>query len=61
MFFRMMLLVWEFGLELAAVSRMTDSEKDLELLLLRQHCGSSSGNRNEDRQFHAGRRGRWRC
>jgi hypothetical protein len=29
MFFRMMLLVWEFGLEWAAVSRMTDREKDL--------------------------------
>jgi hypothetical protein len=36
MFFRMILFVWDFVLDLAAVSRMTDDEKDLEILLLRQ-------------------------
>ena len=36
MFFRVILFVWDFVLDLAAVSRMTDDEKDLEILLLRQ-------------------------
>lgn len=36
MVFRMVLFIWEFVLDLAAVSRMTDDEKDLEILLLRQ-------------------------
>jgi hypothetical protein len=36
MFFRVILFVWDFVLDLVAVSRMTDDEKDLEILLLRQ-------------------------
>lgn len=36
MFFRVFLFVWDFVLDLAAVSCMTDDEKDLEILLLRQ-------------------------
>jgi hypothetical protein len=35
-FFRVMLFVWQFVLDLFAVMRMTDDEKDLEILLLRQ-------------------------
>ena len=33
---RMVLYVWEFVLDVAAVSRLTEGEKDLENLLLRQ-------------------------
>ena len=36
MFFRAMLFVWVFVLDLAAISRMANEEKDLEILLLRQ-------------------------
>jgi hypothetical protein len=36
MFFRMLLFVWEFALDLAAVMRRTTDEKDLELMLRRQ-------------------------
>jgi hypothetical protein len=36
MFFRGMLFVWQFMLDLVAVMRMTDDEKDLEIMLLRQ-------------------------
>ena len=36
MFFRVLLFVWQFVLDLAAVMRMTDDEKDLEIMLLRQ-------------------------
>jgi hypothetical protein len=36
MFFRVMLVVWQFLLDLVAVLRMTDDEKDLEIMLLRQ-------------------------
>ena len=36
MFFRVILFIWDFVLDLAAVSRMTDDEKDSEILLLRQ-------------------------
>ncbi|NDJ76888.1 MAG: hypothetical protein GYB65_11570 [Chloroflexi bacterium] len=36
MVFRMVLFVWEFVLDLVAVLRMTDDEKDLEIMLLRQ-------------------------
>ena len=36
MFFQMMLFVWMFVLDLAAIYRLSDEEKDLELLLLRQ-------------------------
>lgn len=36
MFFRVVLSLWEFVLDLAAMSRLTDDEKDLEILLLRQ-------------------------
>jgi putative transposase len=36
MFFRTILFVWEFLLDVLAVSRLTDDEKDLEILLLRQ-------------------------
>ena len=36
MFFRMILFVWEFVLDLAGVIRMTKDEKDLEIMLLRQ-------------------------
>ena len=35
MFFRIILFVWEFVLDLAAVMRMATDEKDLEILLLR--------------------------
>jgi hypothetical protein len=36
MFFRVMMFVWQFMLDLIAVQRMTDDEKDLEIMLLRQ-------------------------
>ncbi len=36
MAFRALLFAWEFLLDVLAVSRMTDDEKELEILLLRQ-------------------------
>ncbi|NDJ77904.1 MAG: hypothetical protein GYB65_16770 [Chloroflexi bacterium] len=36
MYFRVMLFVWQFMLELVAVMQMTDDEKDAEIMLLRQ-------------------------
>jgi hypothetical protein len=36
MFFRVTLFVWRFVLDLIAMARMTDDEKDLEIMLLRQ-------------------------
>jgi putative transposase len=36
MFFRVMLFGWQFLLDLIAVLRMSDDEKDLEIMLLRQ-------------------------
>ncbi len=36
MFFQLVLFGWFFVLDLAAVSRLTDSEKDLEIMVLRQ-------------------------
>jgi hypothetical protein len=36
MFFRVMLFVWQFGLDLITVICMTDDEKDLENMLFRQ-------------------------
>ncbi len=36
MFCRFVLFIWEFVLDVAAVSRLAESEKDLEILLLRQ-------------------------
>jgi putative transposase len=35
-FFQMMLFAWTFVLDMAAICRMSDEEKDLEILLLRQ-------------------------
>ncbi len=43
MFLRMMLFVWQFVLDLVAVMRMTDDEKDLEIMLLRQQRARSVG------------------
>jgi hypothetical protein len=40
MFFRVVLFVWDFVLDLTVISRMTDDEKDLEILLLRQQLGT---------------------
>jgi putative transposase len=36
MFFRVMLFEWQFVLDLVAVMQMTDDEKDLEIMVLRQ-------------------------
>jgi hypothetical protein len=36
MLFRVVLFVWEFLMDVPAVSRLSDDEKELELLLLRQ-------------------------
>jgi hypothetical protein len=36
MFFRVMMFVWQFVLDLIAVMHMTDDEKDIEIMLLRQ-------------------------
>jgi putative transposase len=36
MFFRVVMFVWEFVLDLVAVMRMTNDEKDIEIMLLRQ-------------------------
>jgi hypothetical protein len=36
MFFRIVLFIWEFVLDMATVSQLTEGEKDLEILLLRQ-------------------------
>jgi hypothetical protein len=36
MFFRMVLFVWQFALDLVVVMRMTDDEKNLEIMLLPQ-------------------------
>jgi transposase InsO family protein len=41
MVFRVILFVWDFVLDLAAISRMTDDGKDLEILLLRQQLRSA--------------------
>ena len=60
MFFRIVLFIWEFVLDVAAVCRLTEGEKDLEILLLRQQLRIVEENRNEDRRFRAGRRCRWR-
>jgi hypothetical protein len=35
-FFRIVLFIWEFVLDVAAVSQLTENEKDLEILLFRQ-------------------------
>ena len=36
MVFRVVLFVWEFLVDVLAVSQLSDEEKELELLLLRQ-------------------------
>jgi hypothetical protein len=36
MVFRVILFLWEFLMDVLAVSRLSDEEKELELLLLRQ-------------------------
>ena len=36
MFFQIVLFVWQFMLDLVAVMRLADDEKDLEIMLLRQ-------------------------
>ncbi len=36
MFYQIVLFVWQFVLDLVAVLGMTDDEKDLEIMLLRQ-------------------------
>ena len=36
MVFRMVLFVWEFLMDVLAVSRLSDDEKEVEILLLRQ-------------------------
>lgn len=36
MIFRLILFMWAFVLDLAAVSRLAEDEKDLEIMLLRQ-------------------------
>jgi hypothetical protein len=36
MFFCVMMFVWEFVLDLVAVLGMTDDDKDVEIMLLRQ-------------------------
>ncbi len=36
MIFRLILFVWAFVLDLAAVSRLAEDEKDLDIMLLRQ-------------------------
>jgi hypothetical protein len=59
MVFRIVLFIWEFVLDLAAVSRLTDSEKDLEILLLQQQLRIVEENKTEDRRFRAGKRCRW--
>jgi hypothetical protein len=35
MVFRVLLFMWEFLMDVLTISRLTDDEKDLELLLLR--------------------------
>lgn len=40
MFFHMVMFVWEFVLDLVAVMRMANDEKDLEIMLLRQQYHS---------------------
>lgn len=40
MFFRVMMFAWEFLLDLIAVMRMANDEKDLEIMLLRQQLRS---------------------
>jgi hypothetical protein len=39
MFFRIVLFIWESVLDVAAVCRLTEGERDLEILLLRQQLG----------------------
>ncbi len=50
MFFRVIMFVWEFVLDLVAVMRMTNDEKDLEIILLRQQL------RIVECSFHADRK-----
>jgi hypothetical protein len=59
MFFRMLRLVWDFGLDIAAVRRMTDDEQDLEILCGDSSCGASNENKTGDLRFRTGRECRW--
>jgi hypothetical protein len=61
MVFRVVLFVWEFLMDVLAVSRLGDEEKELELLLLRQQLRMWSGNKSVGRRFRGGRRYHWRC
>jgi len=56
MVFQMVLFLWEFLMDVLAVSRLSDEEKDLELLLYDSSCGSWSGNKSVDRKSRGGRR-----
>jgi hypothetical protein len=52
-----MLLVWKFVLDLVAVLRMTDDEKDLEIMLLRQQLRIVERKQKRGaRRFHGGRK-----
>ena len=59
MFFRVLLFVWQFVLDLAAVMRMTDDEKDLEMCCCGNNCGLWSGNKYEGRISRAGKKWYW--
>ena len=48
--------MWQFVLDLVAVMRKTDDEKDLEIICCGSNCALWSGNRRGDRRFHAGKK-----
>jgi hypothetical protein len=60
MVFRMVLFVWEFLMDVMAISRLSTGEKNLELLLLRQQLRIVERTQGVDRRYRAGRRYRWR-
>lgn len=59
MFFRVILFIWDFVLGVIAVRGMTDDEKDVEILLLRQQLRIVERKQERGPQIRAGRRCRW--
>jgi hypothetical protein len=59
MIFRLILFVWAFVLDRAAVSRLAKDEKDLEIMLLRQQLRIAE--RKQPRGPYLPRWQHWRC
>jgi hypothetical protein len=61
MFFRMMMFVWQFMLDLIVVLRMTDDKMIWKSCSYGTNFASWSGNKRGDRRFHVGRMCRWQA